>query len=631
MQAETKPSNSRTMNKIIAPLLVICMMALNLTTNTSWEVNLSPDSVCKMIYNHTDVDKPITLKARSVEVEMYVEYGWGWRTVNVLGEPKTEISFKPGPAYIVPICDIRVLSNKKRHTDFALRVCAVAAPYWICNKNPNRRLSLNSRTPFSLQNALRCVAEAAQNEEGPLNANWTDPELVHESMMLFDDYEENAASFADRLRLIQPNVLYIGSMTLSFPGAVELARTAKQMFGDGILVVLGGRHVNETFYTEANQIKHHKGSPLLLMQQGKIDQVFDLVVSGDGEHISLKIAEIVQRVATDNLMVRNFFDHSLELSEAPGIWQAGWITARNEIETVRSLKPQDRSSLPIPAEVFGITSRFPIFGTDYTAHVYSDSSRGCVRDCSFCSERRSVAGGMQNPAASADRLFRQLLTVQEIGRINECSVSAFVEDSILLAGSPQYLSRLADLMEKSKFNMRFGGQFTVADLTNPLVQQQIQRLQQYGLYYIYTGMETINPEAAAAMSKNRKKNTPWLTQNTEAIDFVSRIGLKFGVSVLFGIGESQLERLLHLDTLAEWQREYQNPCVVSLNWATEHPLLNQSSHDFVEWGTNRDDPRLSLMQEVFGESSARYCFHPLPNTEELSIIAEKFRNLNNRT
>jgi hypothetical protein len=33
---------------------------------------------------------------------------------------------------------------------------------------------------------------------------------------------------------------------------------------------------------------------------------------------------------------------------------------------------------------------------------------------------------------------------------------------------------------------------------------------------------------------------------------------------------------------------------------------------------------LGLIQEIFGEASARYCFHPLPDQNELRQIADKF-------
>ena len=618
------------MKYITLLITTVSLMVLNLSLNITHEVTIGPPSIGTIVLNGAEVTKPITIQAESVKISRYLEPGLGWAQFEIHGKKKASVSYRSSFLYVIPQITVRLVNRRqKEHGDFSLRICAIAAPYWVSNKNPNQRLSLNSRTPFSLQNALRCVAE--DSIQGNLDSNWSDPKLLEESMFLLDDADDDTIQdVQNRLETIQPNILYIGSMTLSFPGAVEIARKAKLLFGENILVVLGGRHVNETFYKDPTGVKHHKGSPLLLMEQGRIERVFDLVVSGDGEDISKVIANIRQHTTLHNQSIENFFDHVQELKTAKGSWVAGWID-KSGIKTITGDEPLDRSHLPVPAEMFGVNACFPVFKTDYTAHVYSDSGRGCVRDCSFCSERHLVTGVVQNPSGAADRLFNQLLVVRKIGESNGCSISAFVEDSILLMGSVEQLSRLAGLMEESKFYLKFGGQFTINDLTDPRVQQQIRRLQKYGLSYIYTGMETIDQKVAIDMSKNRKKEIPWLVQNRNALDFVSESGLNFGVSVLFGLGESQEQRLLHLDTLIEWQREYQNPLVVSLNWATEHPLLNKSQHDFVDWGTEKEDSRLPLLQEIFGEASAKYCFNPLPSFEELAIIADKFRTLNNRT
>lgn len=622
------------MKTITAILAAISLMAANLTAHTRWLTVIEPinnDFGGQVVFQGKKVTEPVVVEASDAEVSMYLEYGLGWAETRLPGERHTSLHFHQNLIYVAPINPgkLEIAATGKRHRDYNLRICAISAPYWIRSfDSTTRRQSLNSRTPFSLQNAMRCLAEEAQR--GKIECNWEDHYLLSESVLLVDDYEDNVGVLEERLQAIQPNVLFLGSMTLSFPGAIQIGKTAKRMFGDNVLVVLGGKHVNETFYMDGQIPTHHKASALKLMQEKKIDHVFDIVVSGDGEYVSMRIAEVVDRLVKGGLPPSSILTHMDEVESADGTWCLGWIDKSNEIKTVVSSRSMDRETLPIPAEVFGVDSCFPIFQTDYTAHVYSDSGRGCVRDCDFCSERRSVAGLMQQPSTGADRLFRQLCSVREIGEINNCSMSAFVEDSILLTGSPQQLARLADLMEKSGFHMKFGGQFTIPDLTNPRVQSEIIRLQKHGLCYIYAGMETINKKAAIALSKNRSKGTPWLDQNEKALAFIHETGLGFGVSVLFGLGESRTERMVHLEKLALWQEKYGKPQVVSLNWATEHPLFNKSEHDFVEWGTDGDDPRLGLMQQVFGEASARYCFKPLPDLGELRQIAEKFTTLNSR-
>lgn len=620
------------LNILVVLLTMIALFLSNFRSNDKWITTVEPfpDSCgpwAQILINNQKVTETVVFEAQGVEVNMYLEPGLGWLRTTLPGKHHVYVHLDQ-KIYIPAATRLKVFLGK--HAQYEMRLCAVSAPYWVrrADANTAARQGLNSRTPFSLQNAMRCIAQEAQR--GNLECNWADFNLLSDSVLLFDDFEDNVDAFKEKILATRPHILFIGSMTLSFPGALEVARTAKHLLGDDVLIVLGGKHVNETFYVNNNIPSHHKASPLLLMQNGQVEKVFDIVIAGDGEDISLKIAEAVSDLLKKDCSPRAIFEHMEKITSASGTWCLGWINSSNEIQTCIGSNSLDRDKLPPPAAVFGIDACFPIFETDFTAHVYSDSGRGCVRDCDFCSERRSIAGPVQKPGGAADRLFHQLCTVKEISEECGCSMSAFVEDSILLMGSPQQLSRLADLMEKSGFYMKFGGQFTIPDLINPQIQKQIIRLKQHGLCYIYAGMETINPAASITLSKNRSKEIPWIDQNEKAIGFISDAGLRFGVSILFGLGESRDERMLHLNTLATWKKKYLNPQVVSLNWATEHPLFNKSQHDFVEWGTDRDDPRLGLMQGIFGEASAKYCFHSLPELSELNQIKELFKTLNLR-
>jgi radical SAM superfamily enzyme YgiQ (UPF0313 family) len=92
-----------------------------------------------------------------------------------------------------------------------------------------------------------------------------------------------------------------------------------------------------------------------------------------------------------------------------------------------------------------------------TAHVFSDMGRGCVYDCSFCSERRSVAGSLRDLPNAGNRLYRQLRDAHDViaqdhpGR----GASAFVEDSVMLGGSPKLVDKFASLLEDHPLHIRF--------------------------------------------------------------------------------------------------------------------------------------------------------------------------------
>jgi B12-binding domain/radical SAM domain protein len=528
--------------------------------------------------------------------------------------------------YILPQPLRLVTKRKGVHKDYQLRFMAVSAPQWESNAGVTESYALDSRTPFSLQNAIRLGVQSTQNPESNWTlSNWYDPKLVNESVFLMNYYNEEKSVFEERLEKIKPQILFIGSMTLSFPGAIELAKIAKQKFGDKIFVVLGGKHVIETFYLKDNEVKHHYGSPVLLMYQGKIPKVFDLAVSGDGEEVIQMIGDVLGKEILSNNTLKNFSYYQNYFETARGNFILSWIE-QNEIKTfVQQNNPLDYDNLPSPVSLFGVNNRFTVFEKKFTAHAYSDMGKGCVFNCFFCSERSAINGPVIQTGSPAMRLWKQF---RDASHYDE-SMSAFVEDSILLMGLPKHLNELARLLEQQPINIVFGGQFTVDNLLNPKVQESIKRLAKVGLTYIYTGMETGNDEVAVGMSKNTTKKVSWMDRNEEAIAFVTNLGLKYGISILWGLGETQVDRLHQIDVVHGWQEKYHNPVCVSPNWATQHPLFNQSDFNYIEWGTETKSDYLAYFVQLFGEASEKYIIHGdmLPTIIELKDLQSNFEKL----
>ncbi len=502
---------------------------------------------------------------------------------------------------------------------------AVASPYWPKQIHKGKKHDLDSRIPFSLQNAMRCLAYACL--QGRLNTNLSDRVSLNDSILLMNYWKDDLPVFTEKLKRIKPQLLFIGSMTLGIPGAVQLAKIAKKILGDKVFIVLGGKHINETVYLRGQTVFHHKSSPLLLMSQGKIPIVFDLVVSGDGEDVVLEIAQQISRLRKKNSPLSRFFTNLKSLETARGNWIVGWVE-KSKIHTIHSKGiPLDRGSLPTPAKVFGVnqSNNFPIFGSGPTAHIYSDMGKGCVLDCFFCSERRSINGELSSVKTGARRLYKQLKTAHE-----SRASSAFCDDSIVLGGNVQQLNKFADFLEEQPIHIRFGVQLTVSLLLIGKIQETIIRLSSLGLTYVYVGLETGSEKIAQTIYKCKPGKQKWIEKNRSAIEFITKNNIDFGVSVLFGIGESQADRLHLLELLASWQKQYQgNPKVVSLNWAVHHPLFNSAPYDFLEWGTPTSDSRLALFQELFGEASVRYCMPGVnpPTLSELREIRKSFHKL----
>lgn len=492
----------------------------------------------------------------------------------------------------------------------AIRVMAVAAP-----ELPEGKIGtgvLSSEDSVSLFNACRYAAFLAENDIGLWGeSNWASPRKKRrETFLLMHSLKENLLTFEELLEKIRPNLLLIGAMSLCLPGAVACAKKAKEIFGDEICIMLGGRHASETIYfTQDGIIKHHPSSPLRLMAEEHIDQVFDLVLSGEGEHIIASIGEIVDNLEQQRIPPAKINNYLQEISRVPGRWIIGWVDDVKEIRVIEGRGGQfDRNYLPSPAEMFGVNSAFNVFHGRLTAHVFSDTSSGCVYDCAFCSERRSVCGPFIQLDTAADRLFRQLKKAVDVisQDFPSFKASAFVEDSTILGGSNFALDRLVKLLSEEKLDLRFGGQLTIDQILSKI--EILKELKEVGLDYLFVGMETLEPRLVGGMSKDVKfgKDT-WLKRTEKVIETLNSLGIQCGIALLFGLGEDHNTRMKLLYQINQWRKGYGMPDTIALNWAVQHPLKGNdggTGYRYTEWGIP-PGPWLEVFHD-FGEASVLY-------------------------
>ena len=82
-------------------------------------------------------------------------------------------------------------------------------------------------------------------------------------------------------------------MSICMPGAIELASHIRNSLEYSPMIVLGGRHCNETiFKNKFGEIQHLKSSPITLMSQGQIPAIFDFVISGEPNFLIKRISEV---------------------------------------------------------------------------------------------------------------------------------------------------------------------------------------------------------------------------------------------------------------------------------------------------------------------------------------------------
>lgn len=496
------------------------------------------------------------------------------------------------------------------HLRMSLRAIAVSAPEYPFGRRSTG--FLNSQDPISLYNACRYSAFLASIGLGPWGeSNWAVPRKdLTGKFLLMNSLMEEKYLLEEMLEKERPNLLLIGSMTMCFPGAIECAKIAKRMFGDDIYIVLGGRHITETIYTNIDScVLHHPGSPLKLIAENVIDNVFDLVISGEGEFIITKIGEIISELERENVPAKkiSLFILNKGILNIPGKWIAGFVNDNKIYTAISRNNPIDQDLLPSPVKIFGVNTAFDIFENSMTGHAFSGLSPGCIYDCGFCSERRSVCGSLMQVETSATRLFRQLKDICEVIK-EDCpgkKASAFIEDSILLGGIAHQLKKLNTLLSDYPLDIKFGGQLTIDIAIKH--KNIVEELAKNGLDYIFVGMEIIDPTVVGGINKDIGKNK-WIDRFEWMMEEYTDIGVKIGLSILFGLGENQHHRKALIKRVYQWKQNYGNPLVLSFNWAVQHPLKgndNGTGYNYINWAIEK--PEYIEAFSDFGEASVNYC------------------------
>ncbi len=534
-----------------------------------------------------------------------------------------------------------------------MNILALSAPEAKDNRMNTK--SLSSKTPFSLQSALiQCVLQTRNPNSAWADSNWKDGTygVLEKNIKMFHSWVEEQQEIKDFLG-VKPDILLIGAMSISYKGAIEIAKLMKSIRRD-TLIVLGGYHANETMYMayNSNTVEHHVASPLLQISKQKIDNVFDFVISGEAEFLLAEIGEIVGRILTQSTqlclqeMVQSvFFSIENNKHTIQGEWMLGMVDNKQEIKTTYNLGTAiDRSQFPSRASVFGVSGWFDVFRHNATedirtAHVMDGVAGGCVYNCNFCSEgsRLRFKGTKTSAAVSLYTKFKEIQNAI-ISQGTHFIPSAFVEDSVLLKGSIKEMEELCEIHNNSAepMNLRWGAQLTI-DLCLK-IQQQIKKLKAVGLEYLFIGLETKSPEKlgskdAKGFDKNIGAQSSWEDRSAEVMKFLSFNGINVGVSIVFGIGETHGDRLELLNMIQKWQMLYRQPVLVSANWGVVHPMkgLNggtDNHYEYLDWPVK--DEYLEALQN-YGEASTAYPFSEgaIPTIEKLHELEYLLQEINN--
>jgi radical SAM superfamily enzyme YgiQ (UPF0313 family) len=408
------------------------------------------------------------------------------------------------------------------------------------------------------------------------------------------------------LKVMRPKVVLISSVSPAHRYAIDIARTVREHLPD-CLIVLGGRHVDETIHFDAaaRKIAFEPSSAVVKITEGAIEPVFDFLVAGDGYYaldllmkaislsMDLKSKETSARAVIEALskfapVFEPIPGHSLIVGMQDGNTVHAWV--------LNSSLKLDLAVLPSPYQAFAIRALFPIFQRDgrvlRTAHFMVTNS--CTYHCYFCSEGVTVVGEFRSfNYAGIQRALERV--VEYVGYGAE---ALFFDDSICWGGNfgnvihfCRELIHLRELAKKSTLktmrifgrevetqallNLEWGAQFTVDLLASRRVPEEtmlaLHEMKKAGCVYIYMGIESMSQPVIEHVHKNINRKQAWDERVRTALGMTRSAGITVGSSVLFGLDGETNETIEETITKVEELLSEDLISIASPNILTYHP------------------------------------------------------------
>lgn len=430
------------------------------------------------------------------------------------------------------------------------------APHWTAYPSLHYRLTV----PF---NGWRSPSDPVQEDN--TDRSVFDPRV-------WDDHAREV--FVRRLRDERPSLALISAVSPGHRYALEIAGIVKEEL-PGCLVVLGGRHADETirFNDQTGTLELHPSSTLSVIADGRMPAVIDAMVTGQAYfavdlllRAAARAMDRGSRTVAPGELVRALQSLAPSATDLQGRSTILILDAADlhvfpiDAQSVRF------EELPCSYRAFAIRSRFPIFpspsgGIRLTAHAMLSSS--CPYSCNFCSESSVVVGGLQSFAGKSP-------VAAAVNRICEMvqygAEAVFFDDSVFWGGNVRtalaFCEALAEAREEAGrilgqaqgdargyaerlHSLEWGAQFT-ADLIatqNPeLMDKLLNAMKRAGCTYVYIGLESMSSDVMDNIHKNLRRigGQSWKNKVRMACQKVKAIGMRVGSAVLFGLeGENR--------------------------------------------------------------------------------------------
>jgi radical SAM superfamily enzyme YgiQ (UPF0313 family) len=282
----------------------------------------------------------------------------------------------------------------------------------------------------------------------------------------------------------QPDVIGSTAVTMNFPGAARIMRTAKRLAPHAI-TMMGGPHVS---FDAINTLNANPELDFIIIGEGEAT-ITDMVIQYQGERDWTKVPGIAFRK-----------DGGIKITEP-----------RDLIK--------DLNTLPLPARHLVPMSRYLALGFPVTMIT----GRGCPYSCIFCLGRRMVGSKPRRRQAS--------LVVDEFEHILSYGFTRINIADDLFTADKQKVQEVCDEIRRRKLKF----DWTAFCRVNTVDLDTLKLMRETGCDCISFGIESGNP----AMLKRVKKGIT-LEQARNAVAFCKQTGILPHASFMVGLpGETR--------------------------------------------------------------------------------------------
>lgn len=366
-----------------------------------------------------------------------------------------------------------------------------------------------------------------------------------------DDLKNNLIK---KLRKLKPSIVGISTTSHSYHQAIKLARIIKK-YNKKIIIILGGPHPDEIDLNNMTKIGK-SNNPLNI-------EYFDFISKGDGEYLLLELIKkiiIKSPLVADRLkkIKKEFFSDKDVFSGVKGKAELWFRYNGENIRRESCGNLIDLNKLPPLYYEYMDKSHFYDYDIFQKRHetmkgIQLMTHRGCRGGCKYCSELGQVI--YRNPKD----------VVNEIeNAIKKYKIEAFFFDDSTFNEDVEFVMKFCDLLIESGLSKKIEwGCLTRFDKIGD--EKIINKMRKANCTYSYLGLEQYNTDLLYDIGKRIYEK-----DIDQTLDNLEKYGIRVGLSILFGIGESVQQarntiKFLH-DKIDENKIE-----LISLSLNTYHP------------------------------------------------------------